>query len=180
MKRFKRTVVYLCLCLVLNTFTFAQGNNQLNAYNDPPSRLSGVIEKFDVDYGALNRFYSAQTSPNRIARFRKLYDEQLALLAKLDFDALNHDEQIDYLLFKNYLDHEQKELGRFEAALQEMSALIPFARTISDLEDSRRKLEPLDPAKAAAVLNDLAKQIAATQKSFEAANAPKQIGRAHV
>ncbi len=168
MKRFRRTVVFLCLCLVLNSFTFAQSNNQLNAYNEPPSRLRGVIEKFESDYGALNRFYSAQTSPNRLTRFRALYSEQLALLARLDFDALNHDEQIDYLLFKNSLDHEQKELNRFEAQLQEMAALIPFARAISDLEDSRRKLETLNSARTAAILNDLAKQIADTQKSFDA------------
>jgi uncharacterized protein (DUF885 family) len=152
--------------------TLAQTNNDLNLYNDPPSRLSGVIDRFQTDYGALNRFYSAQTSPNRLARFRQLYGEQLALLGKLDFDALNHDEQVDYLLFKNYIDHEQKELNRFEAQLREMSSLMPFARTISDLEDSRRRLEPLDSAKTAAALNELAKRITDTQKSFEAKKSP--------
>ena len=167
MKRFRTAVVFLCLCSIFSSFLFAQGNTQLNAYNEPPSRLRGVIEQFDVDYGALNRFYSAQTSPNRLARFRELYGEYLSVLSRADFDTLNHDEQIDYLLFKNYLDHEQKELDRFESQLQEMSALIPFARAISDLEDSRRKLETLDPAKAAATLNDLARQITDTQKSFE-------------
>ncbi len=178
MRRVKTIVfLYLLTIFVFNCFsvtssTSAQTNNDLNAYNDPPSRLSGVIDRFQTDYGALNRFYSAQTSPNRTARFRALYREQLALLGKLNFEALNHDEQIDYLLFKNYIDHEQKELSRFEAQLQEMSALMPFARTISDLEDSRRKLEPLDSAKTAATLNDLVKRIADAQKNLEAKKTP--------
>jgi uncharacterized protein (DUF885 family) len=169
MQRLK-AAIFLCLALLFASAGFGQ-NTGLDSYNEPPSRLRGVIEKFDEDYGALNRFYTAYTSPNRSARFRRLYDEQLTLLAKLDFDTLNHDEQVDYLLFKSYLDHEQKELTRYEGQLREMDALIPFALTISSLEDSRRKLEALDPAKAAATLNALAKLITDRQKNFETAKA---------
>lgn len=176
MKKLRTVFAFFFLLLILSTdLAFAQraNNPDLNPYTESPSRLSGVIDKYEADYGALNRFYSAQTSPVRQARFRQLYTDQLGLLGKLDYDTLTQDEQIDYLLFKNYLDHEQKELGRFETQLQEMAVLIPFARTISDLEDSRRQLTPLDSAKAAATLNELAKQIAATQKSFESASAVK-------
>src|SRR4029079_17629865 len=118
-------------------------------------------------YGSLDRFYTARTSPNRAARMRQLYSDELATLNAIDFDKLNHDEQVDYILFKNYLDHERKELDRTEKQLAEMADLIPFARTISDLEDSRRKLETIDPAKIAAIFDGLSKQIAATQKHFE-------------
>ena len=136
------------LLAVLTNMAFAQGvRDELAGYNDPPSRLRGVIEKFGEDYGILNRFYSAQTSQNRSERFRQLYSDELAVLGGLNFDSLNHDEQVDYVLFKNYLDHEQKELGRYDAQLAEMAPLIPFARTISDLEDTRRTLKDLDPAK---------------------------------
>ena len=154
--------------LIFSVITLsAQTNEDLSNYNEPPSRLRGVIEKFSEDYGSLNRFYTAQTSPNRAARFRQFYADWLAVLNKQNFDALNHDEQIDYLLFKNYLEHEQKELNRFAGQIEEMSALVPFAGTISDLEDSRRKLESVDSAKTASLLNDLSKQIAATQKGVE-------------
>ena len=135
--------------------SFAQKPDALNSYNEPPSRLRGVIEKFSEDYGTLNRLNTAPTSPNRSAKFAELYTERLAYLAKLDFNSLNHDEQVDYLLFKNYLEHEQKELARYKAQLEEMAPLIPFSKTISDLEDSRRRLESVDPAKIAALLNDL-------------------------
>lgn len=139
----------------------------LSAYNDPPSRMRGVIERYDQDYGILDRFYSAKTSRNRSARFRQLYSDELGALAKFDFDRLNHDEQIDYLLFKNNLEHDQRELDRFETQIAEMGTLIEFRTVIDDLEDSRRKLEPLDQAKTAKVLNDLAEQITRTQKTFD-------------
>lgn len=167
MNQLKIVIGFLCLFTIINTFTLAQSNSELDNYNESPSRLRGVIENFSEDYGSLNRFYTAQTSPNRAARFRQFYADWLAVLNKQNFDALNHDEQIDYLLFKNYLEHEQKELNRFAGQIEEMSALVPFAGTISDLEDSRRKLESVDSAKTASLLNDLGKQIAATQKGVE-------------
>lgn len=168
---------FVCLFFVLSIISqsvFAQAaKDDLASYNDPPSRLRGVIEKFGEDYGILNRFYSAQTSPNRSARFKQLYADELGLINGLNFDGLNHDEQIDYLLFKNYLEHEQKEAARFDAQLAEMAPLIPFSRTISDLEDTRRTLKDIDSAKMAVLLNDLAKQIVATQASFTGPNAVK-------
>lgn len=165
------TVTSLALCLLLQSIIGQ--TSDLASYNDPPSRLRGVIEKYQEDRGFLNRFYSATTSPNRSARFKQLYDQQLALLSKLDFDKLNHDEQVDYVLFKNYIEHEIKEQDRYDAQLAEMSSLIPFMRTISDLEDTRRTLKDLDQAKAAVTLNALAKQIVDTQKSFDGPSAAK-------
>ncbi len=163
----------IILSILFATNIFAQTVDDLSNYNEPPSRFRGVIEKFSEDYGSLDRFYTAQTSPNRMARFRQLNSDWLALLGKQNFDALNHDEQIDYLLFKNYLDHEQRELARYGKQLEEMSALIPFAKTISDLEDSRRRLETIDAAKTAALLNDLNKAIFQTQKGIEAGSVAK-------
>jgi uncharacterized protein (DUF885 family) len=165
-------LIYICVCPGI-TVGQQTSSDQLATYNDPPSRLRGVIEKYQEDFGILNRFYSAPTSPNRAARLKQLYDDQLALLAKLEFDRLDHDEQVDYILFRNYIDHEIKEQARYSVQLAEMSALIPFMRTISDLEDTRRTLKDLDQAKAAVTLNDLAKKIVETQKSFDGPSAVK-------
>lgn len=174
-----KTILQRVTCSILVTLLLSAGlpaqapRDELAAYNEPPSRLRGMIEKFSQDVGILTRFYTAQTSPNRTARFRQLYRDQQEVLTKLNFDALNHDEQVDYVLMRNYLEREVKELEREEAQLVEMASFIPFARTISDLEDTRRRLEFADPAKTAALLNDLAKKIADTQRTFEAPGAAK-------
>lgn len=161
--------VVLILCVIAS----AVSAQSVDAYNEPPSRLRGMIEKYEEDYGSLNRFYTAFASANRANRLRELYREYLTGLDRQNFDSLNHDEQVDYLLFRNYLDHELKELARGEAQFAEMAPLMPFAKTISDLEDARRRLEFVDAAKSAALLNELAKQIAATQRSFDGPNAAK-------
>ena len=153
--------------------SFAIGQ-AIEPYNEPQSRLRGTIEAFNEDYGAFNRFYTAYTSSNRFARMRGIYGEYLSDLERLNFDLLSQDEKVDYTLFKNYLDHELKELARNEAQLTEMGGLMPFAKTISELEDARRRLETIDSEKTAALLDDLAKSIAATPKAIEAGQKPKR------
>lgn len=135
--------------------------------------LRGEIERFGQDVGAFNRFWASELSAARIARFSELYADELAALAKINFDTLSHDEQVDYILFKNYLEHEQREMARFKSQVSDMESLIPFAKTITDLEDARRRLEFADAPKTAASLNELSKQIGDTQKSFESGGATK-------
>ena len=173
MNMLRHTFVAALTVLAALSFLVAQGRDDLAGYNEPPSRLRGVIEKFSQDYGALNRFYSAQTSDTRAAKMRQLYADNLSLLGRLNFEGMNHDEQIDQILFANYLRHEIKELDRNKIQLAEMSAIIPFAKTIADLEDQRRRLETINSEKTAALLDDLARKIAALPKSLEG-NRPKR------
>ena len=169
------TLLLYVAILVGITTGFSQRTDELATYNEPPSRLRGVIEKYDEDYGSINRFYTAQMSAARGSRLRQLYSDHLALLGRLNFDSLNHDEQIDYVLFRNYLEHEQKELARLERQLAEMASILPFSKAISDLEDQRRRLETIDPAKTAALLTGLNKQITEVQKTLENSDAkPKR------
>ena len=164
--------IFLLLAFLSCTPLFVSG--QTVEPSESPSRLRGVIERFEQDFGAYNRFYSAFTSVNRAVKMKGLHEEYLAELGRQNFESLSHDEQVDYVLFRNYLEHEQKELARYEGQLGEMAGLMPFAKVISDLEDARRRLDTTDPAKAAAVLDELAKAIATTQKSVDGGTKPKR------
>jgi hypothetical protein len=169
-RMFKNAIVVLVIAVLVTGVVpvgLAQKSRaEIDAFNESPSRFRGVIEKYQADVGILNRFYSAQTSPNRAERFRKLYLEWLGVLDKQDFASLNHDEQVDYILFRNHLRLQLREIDRGGAQLEEMSSLIPFAKVISDLEDSRRKLEAVNPEKIAGILNSLHRQILDTQSGF--------------
>lgn len=138
------------------------------------SRIRASIERFQQDLGSLNRFYSAPTSANRAARLRVLYKDYLDALGKENFDSLTHDDQVDLILFRNHLEHELHELARFEAQMEEMRPLIPFAKTISDLEDSRRRLESIDAAKTAAALDQLATEVTQLSRPAEGGAKPKR------
>ena len=145
-----------------------QSKTEVGLPNESPSQLRGSIERFSQDVGAFNRLYTARTSSNRSELFRQLYADYVSVLERLNFDSLNHDEQIDYLLFANHLRREVRELDREKVQFEEMAGLLPFARVISDLEDQRRRLESIDAGKTAALLDGLARQIVETQKGVEA------------
>jgi uncharacterized protein (DUF885 family) len=167
-RRIFRTFLSFSLAGIVCTTGIAQP-----AFIEQPSRLRAVIEQFEQDRGAYNRWYSAETSPARRERFRRLFSERLAAVQKMEFARLEHHEQIDYLLFQNYLRRELTEIDRNAEQLAEMAPLIPFARAISDLEDQRRRLEGINAERAAGTLDALARQIIATQKAFEDGKAEK-------
>src|SRR6185436_6497935 len=84
-----------------------------------------------------------------------------------NFEALSQAGQVDYLLFKNHLTHELLQLDIEGKALAEVAPLLPFARSITDLSDARRRMEQIDSAKAATLLTGLRKQVDASRRSVE-------------
>jgi uncharacterized protein (DUF885 family) len=161
----KRIVALVTLFVVL---TGSIPLSHAQPIEESPSRMRGPIERFVQDLGGLNRFYSAETSPNRSARLARLYADTLSELQRVDFGSLAHHEQVDHVLFRIYLENEQKGLKRFAVQLEEMAPILPFAGVISGLEDSRRRLEPIDAEKTAALLTELSRTISELQRSFDA------------
>ena len=131
------------------------------------SEMRSAIERYTVDRGSLIRSYPVQLSRARRERFRKFYEEWLASLQSLDFESMSQDGKIDYILFKNHLEYELRQLDIQARQLSEIEPLVPFATTIIDLEESRRRMEPIDSAKVAATLNDLRKQVDERRRAIE-------------
>jgi uncharacterized protein (DUF885 family) len=145
----------------------AAGSNS-GSPNGSKSDMRDVIERYVADRGSLTRFFAMPMSPSRHARFKQFYGEWLGVLQRIDFDALGQDGRVDYLLFKNHLDRELRQLDIQARAFAEAQPLVPFASSIIELEEARRRMEPIDSGKAAAVLTKLNKQIQETRKGFEA------------
>jgi uncharacterized protein (DUF885 family) len=140
------------------------------------SEMRSAIERYTVDRGSLQRSFPVATSPSRRERFRKFYSDWLESLQKLDFDSMSQDGKIDYVLFKNHLEYELRQLDIQAKQLEEIQPLIPFGRTIIDFEETRRRMEPIDSAKVAATLNDLKKQVDDRRTAVEAAIRPPRGG----
>jgi uncharacterized protein (DUF885 family) len=129
--------------------------------------MRGMIERYTVDRGSLQRSYPVLLSPARQARFRQFNSDWLRTLPKLAFDSMSQDGKVDYLLFKNHLEYELRQLDIQAKQLTEIRTLIPFAKSITDLEEARRRMEPIDSAKIAALLTELRKQIEDTRRAVE-------------
>jgi uncharacterized protein (DUF885 family) len=134
----------------------------------PVSEMRAAIERYSLDRGSLTRSYPVGMSPARRDRFKKYYTDWLASLKSLDFDSLSQDGKVDYVLFKNHLEYELRQLDIQAKQLAEIQPLVPFAKTIIDLEEARRRMDPIDSAKVAASLNDVRKQIDDRRRAIEA------------
>ncbi len=132
------------------------------------SELRAMLERFAEDRGSLARVHPVRLSEMRSARFKQFYTEWRDRLAKVNFDSLSLDGRVDYVLFKNHLDHQLLELDIEAKRLAEMKPLIPFAGAIIELQEARRKMLPVDSRRAAETLNRLKKEIEETQKRVEA------------
>ncbi len=134
--------------------------------------LRKPLSRYASDRANLRRFYDVATSPTRRARMRRFYASWLSSLEQVDFDALSQDGRIEYILFTNQLAYELRRLDRGERRVDEMSDLVPFAGTITDLQERRRRVEPLDHAKSAAALTAMSKQIKKLRKRLTAGLKP--------
>jgi uncharacterized protein (DUF885 family) len=152
------------------TSTAADGNGA----KSPVSEMRAAIERYTADRGSLTRSYPVAMSAARRERFKKFYEEWLASLKTLDFDSMGEDGKIDYLLFKNHLEYELRQLDIQAQQLAGIQPLIPFAGAIVDLEESRRRMEPINSAKVAAMLTDLRKQVDETRRAVEQGSRPKK------
>ena len=146
--------------------------SELNDTDSQQSEMRAAIERYVADRGSLARFYTVEASATRQARLKQFYGDWVTALAKLNFDSMSQEGRVDYLLFKNHLDHELRQLEIQTKALAEIAALVPFAKTITDLEDSRRRMEAVDSPKTAALLTRMARHIDETSKAVEAGLKP--------
>lgn len=117
------------------------------------------IHQFEADLGSVSRAYPVSQSENSARRLRAFYESERKSLREVDFDRLSQEAKIDYLLLSDMCASEVAELDSERKRLEEIAPLLTFAKTLTDLEESRRKMEPLDPAKAADTLNKLKKDV---------------------
>jgi len=129
------------------------------------SELRPMIERFSADLRTLNRTYPIRSSRTRRARLDQFLSEQQTALDKVPFNSLGRDGQIDYILLKNYVARERAQLALEARQTAEIEPLTPFAESIVQLEEARRKMQPVDAKKAAATLVDITKSIENARKA---------------
>ena len=131
------------------------------------SEMRNYIERFNSDKEILSRSYTAPQAAARTTAMKGLLSSWKTTIGQLDVDKLSQDDKVDYVLFENYLDHELRQLDLQTASLSEISPLIPFAASITNLEETRRRMDPIDPETSASLLNAMSKQIDSVKKALE-------------
>jgi len=125
----------------------------------PANGLEAAIERYASDREVLLRRYDAPWSAERRERLRDFHTTWQQGLAGVDFDKLGRAARIDYLLLKNKLSYELRQLEIEAARFDEIAQVVPFAGKILELHESRRRRETLDPAGAAVLLTKLTTEV---------------------
>ena len=160
-------VCFLICCLACASLLPAQKPSANADLDLSASPLRPYIEAFSLDRNNLLRYYPVDLDPARGARVKRFLAEWRQRLDTIDFSSLPQDAKVDYIVFRNYLDHELQKLEFDAKAHAETAVYMPFASTIVSLEDSRKKTTPLKPQDAAAKLASLIAEIETTRKSID-------------
>lgn len=170
-----KRIGYALYCWMFATTAFFGASPATSVeIQSPEPRMPAMIEQFTADSMALERTYSVAISPVRMARFEKFYADEQAMLAAMNFDALSQEDKIDYLLLQSNVAASLHQLAIQKKQIGEMLPLLPFAKTIEDLVESKRLMQRPDAEKDAAALTEMVKQITATSTQLD----PKPHGTA--
>jgi len=85
---------------------------------------------------------------------------------------MSQEGKVDYILFRSDLEHELRQLDIEAKQQAEIEPLIPFGKTIVEMEETRRSMTQIDSAKSATTLNGLKKQLDDTRRRVEAGLRP--------
>ena len=136
-------------------------------FDNSTSEMRALIERFAADRAILNRAYSDPLAAGRQSRLKDFLTEWQTRLRAMNFDSMSQDGKVDYVLLRNRLDHDLRQLELDVKAQAEAAAYTGFAPTIFTLEEKRRKLEPMNPREAASTLTALAKQVGEARRAAE-------------
>ena len=135
-----------------------------NAHAEMPA----IISRYSADLDTLNHTLPNALSPAKAARLKMFYSDWKSALANRNFDDMSQEDKIDYLLLKNHLTYELRQLNIRQKELDEQAPLLPFANKISSLSEARESGATINPSILAAEITNLTKQIEDTQRQVEA------------
>ncbi|KAJ5935621.1 hypothetical protein N7466_005168 [Penicillium verhagenii] len=124
-----------------------------------PDSIRDRIERITEDLKEIKEFYPIKISAARTLRLNQFLDSELTSLRGQPFHSYNQQEKVDYLLVKNYLQRELRELQLESLQDQKTTPLLPFAGTIVGLCENRALGSPIDSKIAAQELFESQGQI---------------------
>ncbi len=138
------------------------------AQSGPQPQMPQFIQEFSADLNSIDSVYRDEISPARSARLEKFYSTTEANLDALNFDALSHEDQVDYLLLRSFIVAQQHQLALRKKQVDEMAPLLPFAPIIQNLMDKKRLMQHPEAEQDAKALTEMVKQIKASREQLEA------------
>lgn len=107
------------------------------------------IERITADLREIKVVLPIELSPRRNQRLRQFLTSEYESLRDLPFVLYDQEAKVDYLLAKNYLGRELRNLDLEEDQNEKLSPLLPFVTTLVDLCEARALILPMNPRETA-------------------------------
>lgn len=125
------------------------------------------VETYRADFNALSRKYNVRETHEYFERMDAFYEEWLEQVAGWDFEKLDRDAQVDYLLLKNSIQKERHFLG---VSYETFKSLAFVATELAPLEkfyqDRRIGVQP-DAKKLSERFHQIAEQVQAKTANLQ-------------
>ena len=149
------------------------------------SEMADMMIQYDADRGSVMRFYSTSgtgdewwtrqqgndyNSPERRQRLLQLIADYLKQTGEVDFDKMNINGKVDYLLFKRDLEDRQYQLLQEQKNYEQVVKFLPFSDRIYAIEKPRRRGAAVNGEIAAKELNDISKEVSKSIEKLKTAD----------
>ncbi len=124
-----------------------------------PKGLGGLIEQFVADAQTIQRRFRAPQDENKGVLQQRLYREWLDKLHTLPFADLSREEQVDFILLRNEIEHRIAKSNRDTERDAKARALLPYLPEVTALCLARENALGVDPEEIAAAYQRLADQV---------------------
>lgn len=132
----------------------------------PRSEMADVVNRFQADQTSLMRRYPVQASPARRERLRIFYAGWEKSLDAIAFDSLSLEGKVDWVLLRNLVRRQGRQLEMDRARREQMNESVPFVDAVLTLAEGVARPESSDPAAAARTLDSVKKQAEGAAKAF--------------
>jgi len=127
--------------------------------NDDASPLRVALQHLNADRAALSRRYDIPLSPVLHARVRTFYDQWERALSAIDSTRLNAAGRADLATMRARIEAGRNTIRAEERERGAVAPLLPFLRTLQQLQERRRDRMDIDPMVTAQSLTDVVKEV---------------------
>jgi hypothetical protein len=131
--------------------------SSLVEFAEGESNLRTAVIRYVQDKAGIERRYPVLYSPARMARLREFHNGWKQQLQAVDFESLNYEGQVDYIVLRNRIDYNLEMLTLDEQRAKDIAPLIPFFDEARALEETRLDRKRANPREAAATLDHIAR-----------------------
>ncbi len=134
---------------------------------EAPRDLGDFVRAYQADRSSISESANIPWSESWFDRQAALYDEWWGKLNTMNFDQLDPQGKIDWVLFRNFIEVSRSRLALDRRRLAEMDPLLPFRKTVQGLERDRRAMKALESASAAALVSTIDDQIKKCREGWD-------------